>query len=65
MDKPRASVAVAGAGDFIGAAIARRFAAEGYRVLATCLDPQRAGETRAIKGDISVRRLDVSDHAAP
>jgi NAD(P)-dependent dehydrogenase (short-subunit alcohol dehydrogenase family) len=29
---PNASVAIVGAGDFIGAAIARRFAAEGYRV---------------------------------
>ena len=35
MDNPRnASVAVVGAGDFIGAAIARRFAAGGYAVFA-------------------------------
>ena len=35
MDNPRnASVAVIGAGDFIGAAIARRFAAGGYAVFA-------------------------------
>lgn len=32
MEDRRASVAVVGAGDFIGSAIARRFAAEGYRV---------------------------------
>ena len=32
MNKPQASVAIIGAGDFIGAAIARRFAAEGYAV---------------------------------
>jgi NAD(P)-dependent dehydrogenase (short-subunit alcohol dehydrogenase family) len=32
MDARNASVAVVGAGDFIGAAIARRFAVEGYRV---------------------------------
>jgi NAD(P)-dependent dehydrogenase (short-subunit alcohol dehydrogenase family) len=32
MDQRNASVAIVGAGDFIGAAIARRFAAEGYRV---------------------------------
>ncbi len=32
MDKRNASVAVVGAGDFIGAAIARRFATEGYAV---------------------------------
>lgn len=32
IDRREASVAVVGAGDFIGAAIAERFAAEGYRV---------------------------------
>ncbi|HEX8467107.1 MAG TPA: SDR family NAD(P)-dependent oxidoreductase [Allosphingosinicella sp.] len=32
MERRNASVAVVGAGDFIGSAIARRFAAEGYRV---------------------------------
>ncbi len=32
MEQRNASVAVVGAGDFIGSAIARRFAAEGYRV---------------------------------
>jgi NAD(P)-dependent dehydrogenase (short-subunit alcohol dehydrogenase family) len=32
MAERNASVAIVGAGDFIGAAIARRFAAEGYRV---------------------------------
>jgi NAD(P)-dependent dehydrogenase (short-subunit alcohol dehydrogenase family) len=32
MPKRKGSVAIVGAGDFIGAAIARRFAAEGYRV---------------------------------
>ena len=32
MELKSASVAIVGAGDFIGAAIARRFAAEGYRV---------------------------------
>ncbi|HEX8642040.1 MAG TPA: SDR family NAD(P)-dependent oxidoreductase, partial [Allosphingosinicella sp.] len=32
MAERQASVAIVGAGDFIGAAIARRFAAEGYRV---------------------------------
>ena len=31
MHERNASVAVVGAGDFIGSAIARRFAAEGYR----------------------------------
>ena len=34
MSKPTASVAVIGAGDYIGSAIARRFAKEGYHVFA-------------------------------
>jgi NAD(P)-dependent dehydrogenase (short-subunit alcohol dehydrogenase family) len=34
MQKPSASVAVVGAGDYIGAAVARRFAREGYHVFA-------------------------------
>jgi NAD(P)-dependent dehydrogenase (short-subunit alcohol dehydrogenase family) len=34
MPKPSASVAVVGAGDYIGGAIARRFAREGYHVFA-------------------------------
>jgi NAD(P)-dependent dehydrogenase (short-subunit alcohol dehydrogenase family) len=34
MPKPSASVAVVGAGDYIGSAIARRFAREGYHVFA-------------------------------
>jgi NAD(P)-dependent dehydrogenase (short-subunit alcohol dehydrogenase family) len=34
MPNPSASVAVVGAGDYIGAAIARRFAQEGYNVFA-------------------------------
>jgi len=34
MDQRHATVAVVGAGDFIGAAIARRFAAGGYTVFA-------------------------------
>ena len=34
MQQPPASVAIAGAGDYIGAAVARRFAREGYHVFA-------------------------------
>jgi len=44
-----ASVAVVGAGDYIGAAIARRFAAEGYRVFG---GRRRGGELAALKAEI-------------
>ena len=40
---------------------ARQYAADGYRVFATCLDPRTADATRAIKGDIRVLKLDISD----
>lgn len=48
----------------LGVEFARQYAADGYRVLATCLDPSSADETRAIRGDVEVLRLDVADHAA-
>ena len=43
-DARKASVAVIGAGDFIGAAIAEKFAAEGYRVFGGA--PQRRAARR-------------------
>ena len=66
MAAPRyASVAVIGAGDFIGAAIARRFAAEGYLVFAgrrqgEKLEPLKA-EIEAAGGRIETRSLDARD----
>ena len=60
-----ASVAVIGAGDFIGAAIVRRFAAEGYVVFAgrrngDKLEPLRH-EIEAVGGRIVIRSLDARD----
>jgi len=48
----------------LGVEFARQYAAEGYRVLATCLDPDGAAATRAIAGEIRVLKLVVSDHGA-
>jgi len=60
-----ACVAVIGAGDYIGAAIARRFAAEGYLVFAgrrqgERLEPLKA-EIEAAGGRIVTRSLDARD----
>ena len=59
------SVAVIGAGDYIGAAIARRFAADGYNVFAgrrngAKLEPLRQ-EIEAAGGRIVTRSLDARD----
>lgn len=64
MDKPRnASVAVIGAGDFIGAAIARRFAAGGYSVFAGRRNGEKLAplvtEIEAAGGRCSGRTLDA------
>ena len=64
MDTPRnASVAVIGAGDFIGAAIARRFAAGGYAVFAGRRNGEKlaplVAEIEAAGGRCSGRTLDA------
>src|SRR3954470_5965166 len=64
METPRnASVAVIGAGDFIGAAIARRFAAGGYAVHAGRRNGEKlaplVAEIEAAGGGCSGRTLDA------
>src|SRR3954447_15804417 len=64
MDSPRnASVAVIGAGDFIGAAIARRFAAGGYAVHTGRRNGEKlaplVAEIEAARGRCSGRTLDA------
>lgn len=68
MNQRNASVAIVGAGDFIGAAIARRFAAEGYSVHGG----RRQGEKLAVLeveiadsgGRFTGHSLDARDEAA-
>ena len=57
------NVLITGCDTGLGVEFARQYAADGHHVIATCLDPDSAEATRSIEGDISVRRLDVSDHA--
>ena len=59
-----ATVVITGCDTGLGVEFARQYAADGHRVLATCLDPRTAAETRAISGNIAVSALDVTDHAA-
>jgi NAD(P)-dependent dehydrogenase (short-subunit alcohol dehydrogenase family) len=58
------TVLITGCDTGLGREFARQYAGEGYRVLATCLDPDAAAATRAIAGAVSVLKLDVSDHGA-
>lgn len=69
MEAPRdASVAVIGAGDFIGAAIARRFAAGGYTVFAGRRKGEKlaplVAEIKAAGGQCSGRTLDARNEQA-
>src|SRR5689334_1727086 len=57
-------ILITGCDSGLGVEFARQYAAAGYTVVATCLDPDNATATRAIEGDIRLRRLDVTDHAA-
>ena len=58
------SVLITGCDTGLGTEFARQYAAEGYRVFATCLDPGAASAAQAIRGDVRVVKLDVSDRAA-
>ena len=58
------TVLITGCDTGLGREFAHQYAADGWRVHATCLDPDSAAETRAIAGDVEVRRLDVKDHGA-
>lgn len=58
------TVLITGCDTGLGVEFARQYAAEGCRVFATCLDPDSAKAVRAIKGDVRVLKLDVSDRDA-
>ena len=58
------TVLVTGCDTGLGVEFVRQYAKEGHRVFATCLDPSTATETSAIRGNIEVVKLDVTDHAA-
>ena len=57
------TVLITGCDTGLGLEFARQYAAERYRVFATCLDPDTADAARAIEGDVRVLKLDVSDLA--
>lgn len=58
------TVLVTGANRGIGLTLARQYAAEGWKVLATCRDPAAATELNALKGDVHTMALEVTDDRA-
>jgi NAD(P)-dependent dehydrogenase (short-subunit alcohol dehydrogenase family) len=52
---------VTGANRGIGLEFARQYAKDGWRVIATCRDPERAKDLRKLGDSVSVHKLDVAD----
>ena len=59
-----ATILITGCDRGLGAEFARQYAAEGHRVIATCLDPSTAHDAANVRGDVELVKLDVTDHAA-
>ena len=58
------SVFITGSNRGIGFEFARQYAAEGWRVYATCRNPDRADALNDLDGDVRIHKLDVSDFDA-
>lgn len=52
---------ITGANRGIGLALVRGFAGDGWRVHACCRQPERATDLKAVEGDVTRHRLDVTD----
>jgi NAD(P)-dependent dehydrogenase (short-subunit alcohol dehydrogenase family) len=57
------TVLITGSNRGVGLEFVRQYAAEGWRVHATCRKPEAAAKLKAIKGDVRVHKLDVTDEA--
>ncbi len=55
------TVMITGSNRGIGLELARQYAADGWRVLATCRDSKHATDLQRIDGDLVVKQLDVLD----
>ncbi|HLJ62709.1 MAG TPA: SDR family NAD(P)-dependent oxidoreductase, partial [Stellaceae bacterium] len=55
---------ITGANRGLGLEFARQYRGAGWRVIATCRDPDRAKELRGLGQEVMIHRLDVTDFAA-
>jgi len=58
------TVLITGANRGLGLDFARQYAVDGWRVIATCRNPDAAEDLRAVAGDVTVHPLDVADVAS-
>lgn len=58
------TVLVTGSSRGLGLEFVRQYAGDGWRVIATCREPQKAAELMEIEGDVEICRLDVTDFEA-
>ena len=58
------TILITGANRGIGLEFVKQYAGEGARIHACCRNPDKAEALRAVKGDVVVHALDVSDFAA-
>jgi len=56
------NVFITGANRGIGLEFTRQYAANGWKVIATCRNPISPGELASVPGDIEVHGIDVTDH---
>lgn len=55
---------ITGANRGIGLELTKRYAADGWKIIAACRKPQEATALKAVKGDVTVEALEVTDYAA-
>ena len=56
------TVLITGANRGLGLEYARQYADEGWRVIATCRDPENAMELASLEGEVEIHELDIGDH---
>lgn len=55
------TVLITGCNRGLGLGLTQTYAADGWSVIATCRDPGRASDLAAVRGDVEVHGLDVTD----